>query len=122
MRKISHIFILFLLVILNSCSLTFQGFMDYFNYSKTGVDFISYTRTDKTTSDHALSYLFGKDCSLPRALKLQSICKEINKDHGYKNRYKKEFLTETKILKIQKNKVSQAKKIIKVPSMAYDIK
>ena len=121
MRKILNIFVLLpFIIILNNCSsLTLSSFIDYFNYSKTGIDILSYSTTDKTTTDHAISYIFGKDCSMARTIKLKAICEEVKKDHGYKN----EYLNKNKIKKYVKRKNTyQKKKIIKVPSMAYDIK
>ena len=119
MRKILNIFVLLLfIIILNNCSnLSLTSFMDYFNYSKTGIDVLSYSTTEKTTSDHALSYLLGKDCSLARSLRLKAICNEINKDHNYKSKY-----INTKQVKSfpKKNNIYPKRKIIKVPSMAYD--
>ena len=100
---------------LNSCSMSLQNIFDIFNYSKNSVDVLSYVTTDKTTTDHALSYMFNKDCSLARTFKLKQICEEINKenlviDSGYLN------LNKTK--KIYKKRVVKIKKI-NVPSMAY---
>ena len=122
MRNIINILILIPLVIsLNNCSssMSLSTFMDYFNYSKASVDVFSYSTTDKTTTDHALSYFFGKDCSMARTIKLKAICQEIKKDNGYQNKY----LSENKIKRRIKSKnIYQKKKIIKVPSMAYDIK
>lgn len=119
MRKILNIFVLLpFIIILNNCSsLSLPSFMEYFNYSKTGADVLSYSTTEKTTSDHALSYLFGKDCSLARPLRLKAICREINKDHNYKSKY-----INTKQVKSfpKKNNIYPKRKIIKVPSMAYD--
>ena len=75
--------------------------------------------TEKTTSDHALSYMFGKDCSLARTLKLKAICNEIQKDQKYKNDYLK---IKKKNSQIKRKYSYQKKKIIKVPSMAYDFR
>ena len=121
MRKILNIFVLLpFIIILNNCSsLTLSSFIDYFNYSKTTVDVLSYSTTDKTTTDHALSYFFGKDCSIARTIKLKAICEEVKKDNGYKN----EYLNKNKIKKyVNRKNIYQKKKIIKVPSMAYDFK
>ena len=100
---------------LNSCSISLQNIFDILNYSKNSADVLSYVTTDKTTTDHALSYMFNKDCSLARTFKLKQICEEINKenlviDSGYLN------LNKTK--KIYKKRVVKIKKI-NVPSMAY---
>ena len=85
------------------------------NYSKNSADFLSYVTTDKTTTDHALSYLFNRDCSLARSLKLKQICQEINKENlNIDNQY----LNLNKTKKIYKKKLVKVKKI-NVPSMAY---
>ena len=80
MKKKFQIFSIFIFFILNNCSLSFQSIMDGINYSKNSVDFLSYVATDKTTTDHALSYFFDKDCSLSRTLQLKQICEEIKKE------------------------------------------
>ena len=72
--------------------------------------------TDKTTTDHALSYIFQKDCSLTRSLKFKKICEEINKENLANNKKHLILKKETKFYK-QKS-VNKVKKI-KVPSMAY---
>ena len=95
--------------------MSLQSFFNTLNYSKNSADFLSYITTNKTTTDHALSYLFKKDCSLTRSLELKQICEEINKenlviDRGYLN------LNKTK--KVYKKRVVKIKKI-NVPSMAY---
>ena len=60
MKKKFQIFFIFIFFILNNCSLSFQSIMEGINYSKNSVDFLSYVATDKTTTDHALSYVFQK--------------------------------------------------------------
>ena len=84
------IFFVSIFFILNNCSMSLKSLFDVLNYSKYSADFLSYVTTDKTTTDHALSYLFKRDCSLARSLKLKQICEEINKenlviDTGYLN-------------------------------------
>ena len=99
--------------------MSLQNIFDILNYSKNSVDMLSYVTTDKTTTDHALSYFFGKDCSMARTIKLKAICEEVKKDNGYKN----EYLNKNKIKKyVNRKNIYQKKKIIKVPSMAYDFK
>ena len=44
------------------------------SWIKTGVDVISYVETDKTTTDHALSYVMDEDCSTFNLLQGKSIC------------------------------------------------
>ena len=101
--------------ILNNCSMSLQTFFDSLNYSKNSADFLSYVTTDKTTTDHALSYLFKKDCSLARSLKLKQICEEINKEN---------LILDNKHLNLKKTKKVYKKRVVKikkinVPSMAY---
>ena len=115
MKSIFKIYFIFIFFTLNSCSMSLQNIFDTFNYSKNSVDLLSYVTTDKTTTDHALSYIFNKNCSLARTFKLKQICEEINKENlviysGYLN------LNKTK--KIYKKRVVKIKRI-KVPSMAY---
>ena len=99
----------------NGCSTSLQNIIDTFNYSKNSADVFSFITTDKTTTDHALSYMFNKDCSLARTIKFKQICEEINKENlVIDNKY----LNLNKTKKIYKKKVVKVKKI-KVPSMAY---
>ena len=79
MKSIFKIYFIFIFFMLNSCSMSLQNIFDIFNYSKNSADVLSYITTDKTTTDHALSYMFNKDCTLARTFKLKKICKEINK-------------------------------------------
>ena len=70
---------------------------------------------DKTTTDHALSYMFNKDCTLARTFKLKKICKEINKEN---------LILDNKHLNLKKTKKVYKKRVVKikkinVPSMAY---
>jgi len=44
------------------------------SWIKTGMDVISYIETDKTTTDHALSYVMDKDCSAFYLLQGKTIC------------------------------------------------
>ena len=100
---------------MNNCSLSLQSIFDTLNYSKNSADFLSYVTTDKTTTDHLLSHIFKKDCSLARTLKLKQICQEINKENLVINNKQ---LNIKKTKKIYKKRVVKIKKI-KVPSMAY---
>ena len=84
-------------------------------YSKNSADFLSFVTTDKTTTDHGLSYLFRKDCTLTRALKFKKICEEINKENLVLDN---KHLNLKKTKKVYKKRVVKIKKI-KVPSMAY---
>ena len=62
MRLNFKILFLSIFFVLNNCTMTLQSFFEALNYSKNSVDFLSFITTDKTTTDHALSYLFKKDC------------------------------------------------------------
>ena len=96
--------------------MSLQSIFDSLNYSKNSADFLSYVTTDKTTTDHALSYMFKKDCSLARTLKLKQICQEVFKEKLIINN--KEKLDTKKTKKVYKKRIVKIKKI-KVPSMAY---
>jgi|TARA_B100000745_G_scaffold268604_1_gene194740 hypothetical protein len=96
--------------------MTLQSFFEALNYSKNSVDFLSFITTDKTTTDHALSYLFKKDCSLARSFKFNKVCQEINKENLVID---SEYLNLTKTKKVYKQKRFIKVKKIKVPSMAY---
>ena len=111
-----RIYFLPIFFILSNCSISLQSIFDAVNYSKNSEDFLSYVATDKTTTDHALSYIFQKDCSLTRSLKFKKICEEINKENLANNKKHLILKKETKFYK-QKS-VNKVKKI-KVPSMAY---
>ena len=99
----------------NGCSTSLQNIIDTFNYSKNSADVFSFITTDKTTTDHALSYMFNKDCSLARTFKLKQICEEINKENLILNN---KHLNLKKTKKVYKKRVVKIKKI-NVPSMAY---
>ena len=116
MKLSFKIFILLSFLFLNSCSISLQSIIDSLNYSKNSADFLSYVTTDKTTTDHALSYMFKKDCSLARTLKLKQICEEVFKEKLIINN--KEKLDTKKTKKVYKKRIVKMKKI-KVPSMAY---
>ena len=116
MKLSFKIFILLSFLFLNNCSMSLQSIFDTLNYSKNSADFLSFVTTDKTTTDHALSYIFKKDCSLARTLKLKQICQEIYKEKLVINN--KEKLDVKKINKVYKKRIVKIKKI-KVPSMAY---
>ena len=116
MKLSFKIFILLSFLFLNSCSISLQSIIDSLNYSKNSADFLSYVTTDKSTTDHALSYMFKKDCSLARTLKLKQICQEVFKEKLIINN--KEKLDTKKTKKVYKKRIVKIKKI-KVPSMAY---
>ena len=114
-KKIFKIIFFFFFIALNSCSMSLQNIIDSLNYTKNSVDVVSYVATDKTTTDHALSYFFNKDCSIARTLKLKKICEEINRENFIRNNNILELSEPEKVIK---KKVVKIKKI-RVPSMAY---
>ena len=116
MRLNFKILFLSIFFVLNNCTMTLQSFFEALNYSKNSVDFLSFITTDKTTTDHALSYLFKKDCSLARSFKFNKVCREINKENLVID---SEYLNLTKTKKVYKQKRFIKVKKIKVPSMAY---
>ena len=95
--------------------MSLSALFDAVTYSKNSADFLSFVTTDKTTTDHGLSYLFRKDCTLARALKFNKICQEINKKDLISYN---EYLNLNKTKKVYKKRIVKIKKI-KVPSMAY---
>ena len=116
MKSYFKIYFIFIFFILNNCSISLSTLFEAFTYSKNSVDFLSFITTDKTTTDHGLSYLFKKDCTLTRALKFKKICQEINKKDLISYN---EYLNLNKTKKVyKKERVVRIKKI-KVPSMAY---
>ena len=115
MKSIFKIYFIFIFFILSSCSTSLQSIFDAFNYSKNSADVLSYVTTDKTTTDHALSYIFNKNCSLVRTFKLKQICEEINKENLVLDN---KHLNLNKTKKVYKKRVVKVKKI-NVPSMAY---
>lgn len=58
--------------------LTLPPLLEMAGWVKTGADVISYAGTDKTTTDHALSYVTGKDCNTLNVLKDKPICQYEN--------------------------------------------
>ena len=115
MRSNFRIYFIFIFFILSNCSISLSTLFDTIVYSKNSADFLSFVNTDKTTTDHGLSYLFKKDCTLARALKFKKICQEINKKDLITYN---EYLNLNKTKKIYKKRVVRIKKI-NVPSMAY---
>ncbi len=115
MKYLNFFSFLFILFVLSGCSMSISSIIDALNYSKTGADVLSYAATEKTTTDHTLSYVFKKDCSLARTLKLKAICNEINKETNSFNNIKKNYQIKKKIIH---KKITKKKRII-VPSMAY---
>jgi len=51
--------------------------LDYVSMALSG---ISYLSTSKGPSDHAISFVTKKDCSLLRALALKPVCIEVTED------------------------------------------
>ena len=118
MKLLFKIFSINLFLLLANCSMSLQSITDALNYSKNSADFLSYVATEKTTTDHALSYMFNKDCSLSRTLKLKQICEEIKKTNLHLISKQKNSVNKIKRNNRTKEFVKLRKKI-KVPSMAY---
>ena len=108
MKLSFKILILCSFIFLNNCSLSLQSIFDTFNYSKNSADVLSYVTTDKTTTDHALSYMFNKNCSLARTFKLKKICEEINKEN---------LVLDNKHLNLKKTKNGENYIIIKLDGL-----
>ena len=61
-------FIIFLIFLLPSCS--------GYTVASLASNIVTYSATGKTNSDHALSYVTGKDCRITRALSEKKYCEE----------------------------------------------
>jgi len=47
------------------------------SFAKTTTELLTEYYTDKTATDHAVSFVLGKDCKMTRAAKREKICEEI---------------------------------------------
>tara|TARA_B100000780_G_C21104231_1_gene445784 strand:- start:1025 stop:1237 length:213 start_codon:yes stop_codon:yes gene_type:complete len=66
----NYIYVSVLLLLLQGCG--------YYSWLKTGADAISFGRTGKTLTDHAISKYTGKDCRTFNILEEKQLCEEIN--------------------------------------------
>ncbi len=80
--KKNHIILLSCLFTLSNCSLivppSMQSSLQYLGYAKGAVDAVSYTKTGKTSTDHIISAMVGKDCKVSRAIRKKAICIEFD--------------------------------------------
>ena len=59
------------------------------SFVKTTAELFTSYYTDKTATDHAVSFVLGKDCKMTRVAKREKICEEIKpKVYGDKNKNK----------------------------------
>ena len=65
-----------LLMLLNGCA-SLPPIIQYANMAMSGITYVS---TGKGPSDHAISYVAKKDCSLFRILLLKPVCTEVTAD------------------------------------------
>ena len=80
--------------IIASCSLitpmtTSSASIKELSFIKTTTELVTSYYTDKTATDHAVSFVLGKDCKMTRVAKREKICEEIKpKVYGDKNKNK----------------------------------
>ena len=78
--------------IIASCSLitpltTSSTTIKELSFVKTTAELVTSYYTDKTATDHAVSFVLGKDCKMTRVAKREKICEEI-KPKVYEDKYK----------------------------------
>ena len=78
--------------IIASCSLitpltTSSTTIKELSFVKTTAELVTSYYTDKTATDHAVSFVLGKDCKMTRVAKRKKICEEI-KPKVYEDKYK----------------------------------
>jgi len=65
--------------LLSGCAL--PPVLTYISYAKTSGDVVSYVETEKTLTDHAISYAANKDCALLRVFDAdEDICVEVSNE------------------------------------------
>ena len=74
--------LLVVISIIASCSLitpmtTSSTTIKELSFVKTTAELITSYYTDKTATDHAVSFVLGKDCKMTRVAKREKICEEI---------------------------------------------
>ena len=84
--------LLVVISIIASCSLitpmtTSSATIKELSFVKTTAELITSYYTDKTATDHAVSFVLGKDCKMTRVAKREKICEEI-KPKVYEDKYK----------------------------------
>ena len=86
--------LLVVISIIASCSLitpmtTSSTSIKELSFIKTTTELDTSYYTDKTATDHAVSFVLGKDCKMTRVAKREKICEEIKpKVYGDKNKNK----------------------------------
>ena len=86
--------LLVVIIIIVSCSLitpmtTSSTSIKELSFVKTTAELFTSYYTDKTATDHAVSFVLGKDCKMTRVAKREKICEEIKpKVYGDKNKNK----------------------------------
>ena len=86
--------LLVVIIIIVSCSLitpmtTSSTSIKELSFVKTTAELVTSYYTDKTATDHAVSFVLGKDCKMTRVAKREKICEEIKpKVYGDKNKNK----------------------------------
>ena len=86
--------LLVVISIIASCSLitpmtTSSTTIKELSFVKTTAELFTSYYTDKTATDHAVSFVLGKDCKMTRVAKREKICEEIKpKVYGDKNKNK----------------------------------
>ena len=84
--------LLVVISIIASCSLitpltTSSTTIKELSFVKTTAELFTSYYTDKTATDHAVSFVLGKDCKMTRVAKREKICEEI-KPKVYEDKYK----------------------------------
>ena len=84
--------LLVVISIIASCSLitpltTSSTTIKELSFVKTTAELVTSYYTDKTATDHAVSFVLGKDCKMTRVAKREKICEEI-KPKVYEDKYK----------------------------------
>ena len=84
--------LLVVISIIASCSLitpmtTSSTTIKELSFVKTTAELVTSYYTDKTATDHAVSFVLGKDCKMTRVAKREKICEEI-KPKVYEDRNK----------------------------------
>ena len=74
--------LLVVIIIIVSCSLitpmtTSSTSIKELSFAKTTAELFTNYFTDKTATDHAVSFVLGKDCKMTRAAKRKKICEDI---------------------------------------------
>ena len=107
--------LLVVISIIASCSLitpmtTSSTSIKELSFVKTTAELVTSYYTDKTATDHAVSFVLGKDCKMTRVAKREKICEEIKpKVYGDKNKNKISMVglnSEHMIVPIMKQKYS----------------